>query len=911
MAKVTDPELLRLLNAGVSPQPTLQERKGEVDITQGEASAENAGANARETNTLLPAKVRKLDAEARTAENAAATSDEKKQDRANARSMAASALAGVLDKIDRVALDAADNGGLFETGATGELMRDLPGWATFGADRPAKSLASTLKSIDANSAVTALTNMRKESPTGAAVGNATNEDMVLMKSLVANLDPNADLPTFMTGLADTKRHYLKLLGQLDPDAAASYAKRAGIRFDEDGTAVLSPINGEDDRKRLDPFGIIGPGSYGPNMGGSADGSGGGGGQPPAPDGGGWDYKPYLEALKQGAGSVVKGALGIPGMIVNPLMNTAYSALGYEPNYDMGTVAREALGLPKNQDSTADTIIEFGSGSLGGGAAFRGLSKLAQPGTWKEVSKLMGAQPIRDALAGVGGGAASETVKSQGGGPIAQTGAALLGGGLTYGGANAVSHAMTPKAPTEFANLAKRYNVDFLPTDTGSDVAKLVTNAGTASPLSVGSITAGAKHAQQTLGSAAQRVAAEASANGIATSDEAGEFLRSAAKRYAENTRDIGNTNYEQAWKAAGPLEIPARNADAVILEQIRTLRKQPERNANQIAELQQLRRDLARGQDAKSLHALRSDLRQGVFDGKLRSGTEQSRMKAIGAALGNDLTGYLDSVGLKGAANKVRKADAYWQQRVEQIDQVLQPIIGKDNGSIGGEQIVSRIESMARGQFGGNKRLSRLMVNMTEPERQQVRSTVIDRMGRTRADDMVNADAGETPFSASHFLANWEKMTPQGKATLFGDGDMRKHIDDIAKLAKGMTNSERIAKSKGGMRGAFGNSSTALQAGWAMAHFPSWLAGAGAQYLTGKLMASPAFARHLARAPAVKDPRTWVQQIGTMAAREPALKNDLMNFQQGFMQSLEASPAPRVYADEEDKDVGREPVGNR
>ncbi len=227
---------------------------------------------------------------------------------------------------------------------------------------------------------------------------------------------------------------------------------------------------------------------------------------------------------------------------------------------------------------------------------------------------------------------------------------------------------------------------------------------------------------------------------------------------------------------------------------------------------------------------------------------------------------------------------------------MLQPIIGKD-GFKGGEQVVQAVEGMARGTQGGNKRLSRLMSNMTGPERGEIRSTLIDRLGRATPGQQ-NAE-GDV-FSPATFLTNWNKMTPQAKATLFGDDGLRKNLDDVAKLAEGTKRSQAMANYSN-TAGAIG-ANMALQTTWALSHLPTYLAGLGAQLITGRLMASPKFAKWLARAPDAATPaaqRKMLDQLGIIAAREPAVQQDALALQSHLQDSLARSPGGAAAEDEE------------
>lgn len=909
LRKVTDPALLDMLNA--SSEPTLPERKGEADITQSGASAANATASAAETNALLPSKTRKAAAEATSAEAQAKIDTDKVEKHENADVTAATRLRTVIDKIDNIALDAADNNGWFETGASGAFARNLPAWSTLGATQPAHDIAANLETIDANTAFSELQKMRDNSPTGGALGQVTEKELDLLRSSVANLDPNQGHAQFLSNLGAAKKSYLDMLRRLDPAAADEYNARKGIRWERDkdgkeGIMYLSPVDGGDSKNRIDPFGVLGPDGGAPGGDGGDAGGGGGGGGPAAPSGGGdgggfFGVNSLAElgkGLGEGAGSIAEAVGSVPGMLGgNMLGQGLYNIAGYgDHKYDMGESLRNLLGLPKNTHDTADTIIKGGTAALTGSVGAKGIGALLQPGTAKNVLATLSTSPLRDAAAGAAAGGGAELAKSMGGGPIAQTGAALAAGTLGYGGASGVNSLMTPKVPTRMAQLAEKYDVNLLPADTGSPVAKIITGAAKLSPISATPVVNAAKESQSGLAAAASGIARKEAGGDIPTTDVSGQWLKDAARRYSAKTRDVSNSLYEKAWAdpIASQLKVPSSNAIAKVDEMLARLNKAPETNAGAINDLTKIRRDLSRGMTPEALHDLRSEISQGVYNGNLRSTKDQGRMKAIGGAISDDMLGYLDNLGLKPTANKIRRADAYHSERAAQIDEVLQPIIGKDE-AIGGEQVVARVESMARGKTGGNKRLSRLMGSMTEPERQQVRGTLIDRLGRVSE----GAD-GDDAFSATRFIGNWDKMTPQAKETLFKDGELRKSLDDIAEMAKGMGSSDKLSRYDPTNKASLGGNA-AVQGAFAFHNLPVFLSGVGAQYITGRLMASPAFARMLAKAPEVKDPRTFIEGLGVIGTREPLLRNDISNLTQHLTQSMGQSPA-RAIAGEKEED---------
>lgn len=119
-------------------------------------------------------------------------------------------------ELSSIALDADDNGGWFETGSSGKFARSVLPDGTAGYD-----LAGDLKTLDANFAFDALNAMREASKTGGALGQVTERELDLLKSSVANLDPNLSHGTFLANVEKARQAYLAQLARLDPALATS------------------------------------------------------------------------------------------------------------------------------------------------------------------------------------------------------------------------------------------------------------------------------------------------------------------------------------------------------------------------------------------------------------------------------------------------------------------------------------------------------------------------------------------------------------------------------------------------------------------------------------------------------------------------------------------------------------------
>jgi len=193
---------------------------------------------------IVPYKTRTAAATATKAEADAAAAIAKAEAAAGiktepVRQAAITELQSVLSKIDELELDAKDNDGWFETGASGSLARKFGPEGTAAFD-----LAENVKTVDANSAFTSLQAMRDASPTGGALGQITEKELDLLKAKVANLNPNQSQETFLANLQDARDFYNNMLKKVGGEPK-------GLTADIPGTPETGPPG-----QRVEQNGVI-------------------------------------------------------------------------------------------------------------------------------------------------------------------------------------------------------------------------------------------------------------------------------------------------------------------------------------------------------------------------------------------------------------------------------------------------------------------------------------------------------------------------------------------------------------------------------------------------------------------------------------------------------------------------------
>lgn len=815
-----------------------------------------------------------LSIEERRAKIAADAEEKSKLDGATAATV--EALRSTIDKIDKLTLDAKDNNGWFETGTSGKFARSLP-ISTAGSD-----LKSSLVGVKGKNAFAALQELAAQ---GVKLTPISNVEIDLAASSVANLDPDQTQQTFLDSLAEARKFHQQALDKLQPPEDVD-APSAGLQ-EEDVKAIGQLIQSSPNMSVDELRGFI-RGTYGLDVQNADEilAHFGKTGQTPTaavnePGGG------MIDQFYAGVGDVAQGIGDVAGIIGNPL-NAGINALtGSELSTDLGQTLRDATGAPENASPVAAAINRGGASVLTGAGLATGLARGAGMGGNAVVSSLS-QQPIQQGLAGASAGAASEGTRQAGGGPVLQ-GLAGLGAGVGgFSAANMAVKAARPMQASELAQTAQRQRVDLMPADAGGATVKRASSAAAQGPLSAAPIIDQAKKSTGQLQNAVGR-----NSRNAVSEDEAGELIRKGGDLFIKKTSERGSKLYDRAGQAAKGVTIKPGAAIDAIDSEIAKLSELKQTNGPLIKQLEKLKSDISSGVSVSGLRDARSQLGGATFDGKLRSGNEQRIYKNVLASLSDDIVAGLNQAGKSDAARMFKRADEFWKQRVEQIDEVLQPIMGKGKS---GEDILKSVESMARGQRGGIQRLSRLMQELPPEQAQAVRETVVSRLGKATAGQQ---DDTGTAFSPSTFLTNWSKMSAKGKSVLFRDGELRKNLDDIARLASATKESQRFANSSNTAGGIAGN--TMILGGVAYLNPVAAMFGAGSQYLTGKLLASPKFARWLAKVPANPAARKQhTKRLSAIASSEPIIANDIKSVMSFMNDGLSASPVRAVAQDEGD-----------
>lgn len=184
----------------------------------------------------------------------------------------------------------------------------------------------------------------------------------------------------------------------------------------------------------------------------------------------------------------------------------------------------------------------------------------------------------------------------------------------------------------------------------------------------------------------------------------------------------------------------------------------------------------------ETLRAMRTNIGQQI--GRA-IGSQKTQLQRLYGAMSEDLKNFAASKG-PDAEQKYEFFNSVASQNAGQKKALLKAI--KEEGGTG-----ELFNKAMRGSSEDAGRLSRVMGAMNEDGRNTFRSVVLHRMGRA-------GGAQEAPFQADTFLRNYDKMSPEAKTVLFGDGQsakLRKSLDDLNKALTDMKQTGRLKSNLG------------------------------------------------------------------------------------------------------------------
>lgn len=588
---------------------------------------------------------------------------------------------------------------------------------------------------------------------------------------------------------------------------------------------------------------------------------------------------------------VGGALGA-------LFNNRGVADGYRLERDK---VREAYAQMEAQQGALGTAAELGGGLIGALAipsgAARGIGALARQGA------------AQGAVAGFGygEGASGSALGAAGGAALGAVGGAAFGKAGDMLAARAANRATQPLSDGgEVIAAADRLNDQFntnirpIPADVGQQGMRNATGAAAKMPISAALI---GRTRDQVTEEAEKAVRAIASLAGTAEGrpEIAGEAAIEAANTYIKRSKTKVDALYTKARTLAGGQRVTMPNAQQQLQSEIVNLGDTPG-GATGVSYLEELLGNLDGDWPVDGVKRFRKQVRDKLVKDNLTGSEIEAAALRIVDAADEDITAGLVSAGKPEAAKAYAEASAAAAERYRVIDEAIAPFIGKSKTTQkSGEDVIKAIEAATATK---SARLSKFMANIPAEDAANLRATLIERIGRPAK----GAETAETTFSLDRFLTNWNGMTDRAKGALFG-GELRAALDDLARVASG--------RKEAGKSVNFSN--TGGPVGWAATGggvvgtittgsiLPVMLSALDG--MTGAVLASPKFARWLAKMPSnPKLAEKHVAALSRIAANDNVIAADVAGLQQVLMERLfpqtraAASPpiaAPRPSSNEE------------
>jgi len=267
-------------------------------------------------------------------------------------------------------------------------------------------------------------------------------------------------------------------------------------------------------------------------------------------------------------------------------------------------------------------------------------------------------------------------------------------------------------------------------------------------------------------------------------------------------------------------------------------------------------------------------------DRAVLSDEDIGRLKSLYGALTADMEAATKAAG-NGAYGAWRAANSHYKRGAEHIEANIDGLITKDpKNPVSAERAYEAFSNMTKADRASSDivRMRKIKASLSEEDWRGLSSSIVDRMGRAPAGQQ--GTMGET-FSASKFLTEWNKMTPEAKAMLL-PYEVRQEFSDLAKVAERAKNAnlERNHSNTGTVGGwvtlIFGSSTNPVATASAL----------GGNYITAKALTSEVFLRAVNRAargdaksveamakgsgPYAADAKAILTMMGATAAQTPA-----------------------------------------
>jgi len=183
-----------------------------------------------------------------------------------------------------------------------------------------------------------------------------------------------------------------------------------------------------------------------------------------------------------------------------------------------------------------------------------------------------------------------------------------------------------------------------------------------------------------------------------------------------------------------------------------------------------------------------------MLDNALVSGVPNGELKALYRALSKDM----ESAAAKaGALQEFKKVNDFYSKRMDLIEGSLSKVLGNKREP---EQIFELFMPKNPNQ---STRVREVMKALGPEERKVVSEAVVQRLGMAKP----ATPGAEGVFSSNQFFTNWKRFSPEAKALLIRDPQLRSNLDNLASI------SEKIQKSSSVYANPSGSGELGIAAG--------------------------------------------------------------------------------------------------
>lgn len=521
-----------------------------------------------------------------------------------------------------------------------------------------------------------------------------------------------------------------------------------------------------------------------------------------------------EAVRQpglGVRHAIEGAAQTAGIVYDPIAVIGNKLLPGDPFMSassLGRLTADGLGLPSPENGYERVTGGVLRGATGAGG-FVGLGKLAGGAAGAALAAKPGAQLI----AGATGGGAADTAREAGLPVWAQVGAGVAGA-LAPAGVAGGLRALT-RGVGEPARKSVLDTIDqFARSGAGVPTVGQATQGRGARGLEalLGRVPGSAGRMEATgaaqqagmgarVGAVADSLSTKASPEQAGRAIERGitgpggfmqSFRQVSNQLYAAVDNFIpGNTPISVTRTKATLDQLASPTPGAVQTSRALMSGKVSELRGALDADLQASIAAAGRGQlPYEAVKGLRTRLGELIADSSLNPDMPTKQLKAVYAALSDDLGAAVAATGNPQAVQAAQRANTYFRAAMARLDDVERVV--QRNG--GPEKVFAAATSGTR---EGATTLRAVMQSLPEEGQKTLAAAVLRRLGK--ANPSAQDDVGEV-FSSESFLSNWNKLSEDAKRAVFdrfGPGFSR-DLDTLAATAANMREGAQVFRNPPG-----------------------------------------------------------------------------------------------------------------